>query len=67
MHEKDCKTCNLAHLVKHTEHHINHPDYLEGRCRIPLFARITTKGKKEYCADWEPIPEKKKKVKKTDA
>lgn len=54
MKPKDCKTCRYAHLVKHTEHHKDHPDYLEGRCRIPMFARIVTKRNKEYCKDYEP-------------
>lgn len=50
-HLKDCKTCQYAKIVKHPEHHRNHPEYLEGRCRIPLFARVTVKGEKEYCED----------------
>lgn len=45
-----CKTCRYAKLVKHPEHHINHPDYLEARCLIPLFAQVTGKNK---CKDYE--------------
>ena len=58
MNLKDCKTCRYAHMVKHPEHHKDHPDYLEGRCRIPMFAKIVTKRGKEYCKDYEPREDK---------
>ena len=60
MKPKDCKTCKYAKLVKHPEHNKNHPGYLEGRCRIPLFARITVKKGKEYCEDYEQREEGEK-------
>lgn len=53
MKPKDCKTCKYAKLIEHPERHLSSPDYLEGRCRIPLFARITQKDKTEYCEDYE--------------